>query len=374
MLNHKKMQIVTLGVLVLSCSLFSSSFVFGYDPSVATYTWDATVPNYNPAAVIHPGIIDISFLVMGDFLGVGLGQPNAPGYGDSGVSVGWDDTWAGGVGHPNTNGDHLDGLWAQIIYPSEGWWDLGLATNRVVVFLSQDHGPYLEEGLEVRVYGSNTLWGAVSTQAVLIDIYLDGWRIHDASEDANGNGWCSDDIAAVFQLPGMYRYVKIAAWSSVGALNEPEVDAVARVGTLVYVDIKPGSWPNPIKTASKGVFAVAICGTEDFDVMLIDPATIMITMEGLTVGVSPIRWTYEDVATPYIGPPGGGHALGGDGYLDLVLHFDTQEVVNTLGLSAYVGQTVPLVITGYLYVCFTPIKGQDYVWILDPPLRERRIP
>ena len=209
---------------------------FAYLPGTP-YTWDPSVPNYNPSATIHTGTIDTSLLVMGDFLGVSPTQPNAPGYGDSGVSVGWDDTWVGGVGHPNTNGDNLDGLWAQIVYPAEGWWDLGFATDRIVVFLSQDHGPYLAEGLETRVYGSNTLWGAVSSQAVLTDVYLDGWRSHNPAEDGNGNGWCSDDIAGVYKLPGMYRYVKIAAWSSVGTLNEPEVDAVAaffEIGTSMH--------------------------------------------------------------------------------------------------------------------------------------------
>jgi hypothetical protein len=169
---------------------------------------------------------------MGDFLGIGPGQPNAPSYGDSGAIVNWDDSWVGWVGHPNTNGDNLDGLWAQIIYPSTGWWDLGFKTDEVVVFLSQDHGPYLAEGLETRVYGSNTLWGAVSSQAVLTDVYLDGWRPHNPAEDANGNGWCSDDIAGVYQLPGEYRYIKLAAWSPHGGLNEPEVDAVAAMGSI----------------------------------------------------------------------------------------------------------------------------------------------
>jgi hypothetical protein len=169
---------------------------------------------------------------MGDFLGIGAGQPNAPGYGDSGAIVSWDDNWVSWVGHPNTNGDNLDGLWAQIIYPATGWWDLGFKTDEVVVFLSQDHGPYLAEGLETRVYGSNTLWGAASSQAVLTDVYLDGWRTHNPAEDVNGNGWCSDDIAGVYQLPGEYRYIKLAAWSPTGALNEPEVDAVAAVGSI----------------------------------------------------------------------------------------------------------------------------------------------
>ncbi len=208
--------------------ILAVSSAFGYIPP-APYTWDATTPNYNPAAVIHPGIIDLTDLVMGDFQGVSAVQPNAPGFGDSGAIVGWDDAWVYGVGHPNTNGDNLDGLWAHIIHPAEGWWDLGFQTDKVVVFLSQDHGPYLEEGLETRVYGSNTLWGAVGAQAVLSEVYLDGWRPHNPTEDNNGNGWLSDDIAGVYQLDGFYRYVKIAAWSSVGALNEPEVDAIAAV-------------------------------------------------------------------------------------------------------------------------------------------------
>lgn len=136
----------------------------------------------------------------------------------------------------------------------------------------------------------------------------------------------------------------------------------------VYVDIKPGSWPNPINKDSKGVFCVAICGTEDFDVTTIDPATILITMEGLEVGVPPLRWSYQDVATPYTGEPGGGHDLLGDGYLDLVLHFDTQEAANTLGLCQYLrGETITLIIIGNLYEEHneTPIQGQDYVLILE---------
>ncbi|MFW9787546.1 MAG: vWA domain-containing protein [Candidatus Thorarchaeota archaeon] len=205
--------------------------VVAYAPDT-TYTWDVSTPNYNEEAVIHPETIDTECLVMGDFLGISPTQPNAPGYGDSGVSVGWDDAWVGGVGDPNTNGDDLDGLWAQIVLPSEGWWDFGFETDRVVVFLSQDHGPYLAEGLETRVYGSNDLWGAVGALAVLTDVYLDGWRTHNLLEDSNSNGWCSDDIAGVYELDGMYRYVKIGAWSPYNALNEPEVDAIGAVRVL----------------------------------------------------------------------------------------------------------------------------------------------
>jgi len=136
----------------------------------------------------------------------------------------------------------------------------------------------------------------------------------------------------------------------------------------VFVDIKPGSWPNPINVGSKGVLPVAICGTKDFDVKTIDPATVKIYIEGIETGVSPIRWTYEDVATPWTGEPGGGHALGGDGYLDLVLHFGTQKVAATLNLAAHAGETIPLTIRCNLYEAAggTSIQGQDYVRIIKP--------
>jgi len=137
----------------------------------------------------------------------------------------------------------------------------------------------------------------------------------------------------------------------------------------VEVDIKPGSWPNPINIKSKGVFAVAICGTDYYDIMQIDPATVRIYIEGIEEGVSPIRWSFEDVATPYVGEPGGGHALGGDGYLDLVFHFETQAAVNELGLAGYTGETIPLYIKGRLYSEFggRSIEGKDYVWVIDLP-------
>jgi len=130
----------------------------------------------------------------------------------------------------------------------------------------------------------------------------------------------------------------------------------------VYVDIKPGSWPNPINIGDKGVFAVAICGTCDFDVKAIDPTTVKLYIDG--IGVAPIRWSYADVATPYTGDADGGHALGGDGYLDLVFHFDTQTVVAS-DLARHVGENTPLIIKGHLHTD-APIMGQDYVWVLAP--------
>ena len=139
----------------------------------------------------------------------------------------------------------------------------------------------------------------------------------------------------------------------------------------VYVDIKPGSWPNPLNTKSNGLLTVAVCGTEDFDVTEIDPTSIRLSLEDNLLTfmdeVSPIRWSYEDVATPYIMDADGGHDLEGDGYLDLVLKFKIQELVEA-DLSSYTsGEMVVIILTGNLMEDFdgTPIHGMDFVMVLS---------
>jgi len=134
----------------------------------------------------------------------------------------------------------------------------------------------------------------------------------------------------------------------------------------VAVDIKPGSCPNPLNVRSRGVLPVAVLGTEDFDVTLIDPASVSLA------GVAPLRWAMEDVATPYepfIGKeldPFSCTTEGQDGYMDLTLKYDTQEVVAALG-DVNDGDVLALQLTGNLMDEFggTPILGEDVVVILD---------
>jgi hypothetical protein len=133
----------------------------------------------------------------------------------------------------------------------------------------------------------------------------------------------------------------------------------------VYVDIKPGSCPNPLNKKSKGVLPVAVLGTEDFDVTAIDPETIELTLEGVEGGVLPLRWNYEDVATPFEGELCDCHELEGDGILDLTLKFDTQDLVGELDLCDFDdGEEIPLTITGYLYDG-REIKGADCIRVLE---------
>jgi hypothetical protein len=134
----------------------------------------------------------------------------------------------------------------------------------------------------------------------------------------------------------------------------------------VGFDIKPGSCPNPFNTTSKGVLPVAVLGSEDFDVTTVDPATIRLTREGYEDGVSPLRWSYEDVATPFEGELCECHDLNGDGYMDLTLKFKTQEIKDTLDLNDEAGNTIPLLVTGNLMeeADGTPIEGSDCIWVL----------
>jgi hypothetical protein len=126
----------------------------------------------------------------------------------------------------------------------------------------------------------------------------------------------------------------------------------------VSVDIKPGSCPNPLNVKSKGVFPVAILGSDDFDVFTIDPASIRLE------DVAPIRSSYEDVATPVSNKMDDCDCTteGPDGYLDLVLKFETQEIVSALG-AVYDGDVRLLTLTGEDFGG-TPIEGTDCVVII----------
>ena len=128
----------------------------------------------------------------------------------------------------------------------------------------------------------------------------------------------------------------------------------------VFVDVKPGSCPNPFNPRSNGVVPVAVLGSGSFDVRRIDPSSVTLA------GVSPVRWAYDDVAMPFIGPPEGCHERGGDGKLDLTLKFDAKALGAALGLSGKAGMTVPLPLNGQLKPEYgaTPIEGQDWVKVL----------
>lgn len=135
----------------------------------------------------------------------------------------------------------------------------------------------------------------------------------------------------------------------------------------VAVDAKPGSCPNPVNLRSGGVLPFAVLGTSDFDVMMIDPVSIRLE------GVAPIRSSLEDVATPFEPFTGKENCSldcssdGPDGWLDLTLKFDKQEIVEAVGETYYLECRV-VTLTGNLREEFgsTPIEGEDVIIFFDP--------
>lgn len=107
------------------------------------------------------------------------------------------------------------------------------------------------------------------------------------------------------------------------------------------LDIKPGSCKNPFNVVSKGVLPVVLLGTADFKVSDIDPESLELQ------GVAPIRYVIDDAAS-YV-TDGSCETDNGDGYDDLVLKFDTQQLVDVIGPISD-GELVTLNLTGTSYL------------------------
>ncbi len=94
---------------------------------------------------------------------------------------------------------------------------------------------------------------------------------------------------------------------------------------------------------------MAVLGTEVFDASAIDVDSVLLTRDGVAGGAAVIDSRLQDVATPFEGDDCDCHHLGADGWPDLVLTFQTHDVVDALDLATLVdGEQVPLTVTGDL--------------------------
>jgi hypothetical protein len=127
----------------------------------------------------------------------------------------------------------------------------------------------------------------------------------------------------------------------------------------VAFDLRPGSCPNPINTASRGVLPAAILGTSDLNAASIDPSSIRLA------GVAPVRSGIADAGAPGAGSCG---TAKPDGRADLTLKFDTEAIVQALRASLGTlrdRQQVVLPLEGRLRDG-TPFQAEDVALILVP--------
>jgi hypothetical protein len=197
--------------------------------------------------------------------------------------------------------------------------------------------------------------------------------------DLDGDGDVDEPIP--FDLDGNPRFVDDPGTEDTGNPDPgypdlPIVDMGAyefQVGIAAYLDIKPGSCPNPLNRCSHGVLPVAIVGTADFDVTQIDVDTLVLTRaDGVGGSVVPLMGPpgpgirVEDVATPFEGEPCECHELGGDGIDDLSMKFDTEAVVAEFELNDLPGGAmVELVLSGDL-ADGTPFTASDCIRLVPP--------
>jgi hypothetical protein len=147
----------------------------------------------------------------------------------------------------------------------------------------------------------------------------------------------------------------------------------------VDIDIKGGSCPNPLNPKSKGNIPVAILASDGFDPATVDPTTI--TLNGVPAVED--QWTFEDSTAPgdYTDAcddcfdaddpanfncdtdlDGVDDAFCGDGTDELVVYFDTQALVDSLG-TVEKGACVVLELTGQT-VDGVDIIGYDSMVVL----------
>lgn len=104
-------------------------------------------------------------------------------------------------------------------------------------------------------------------------------------------------------------------------------------------DIEIETGPAKLNVNSQGVLPMTVYGSEDFDVQTINPSSLR-----LNGAVSPQHYAYEDAGSKSSEEP--------DGFLDLCLKFDVQQIVEALETQGVIlsdGQTVTLVLTGSLH-------------------------
>lgn len=184
-------------------------------------------------------------------------------------------------------------------------------------------------------------------------------------------------LSVLTDLDGNARFVDDPLAPDVGSGTPPIVDMGAYERQLVLVvplDILPRRCPNRISIESRRPVPVAIVGADTFDVMQIDPDSLVLRRADgvggsvrLVAGKPGRGITIKDVATPFDGDLCGCHKRHGDGIDDLVAVFSMGDMAEVLQLnSARRGEQVMLTVSGLL-LDGNPFEASDCILIMGRP-------
>jgi hypothetical protein len=216
-------------------------------------------------------------------------------------------------------------------------------------------------GFRGRVYVYRGMTGGIATNpSQVLEALADNQSFGRSIAAAGNLGRAGLDILVGARSVETTRKAYVYAFSGP---REPVTPAVT--------DIKPGSCPNPTNPRSHGVLPVAVLGTLDYDVTMIDLASLFIARaDGVGGSIPPNDGppgpgpAYEDVGTPFDGEFCDCHDLGGDGLLDLSLKFSIWHLVRELELDQLGASAIVELVVGGSLIDGTPFEARDCVVIV----------
>jgi len=181
-------------------------------------------------------------------------------------------------------------------------------------------------------------------------------------------------------IPDGFGFVlQPGAYDDNDGFYEIELDVSLRIA----IDIKFCSDPNAFNCKKKGVLPVTIFGTEEFDVMSLDPSSLRLCLADISACTeAPKEWSFADRGDPTsdigasqcaIDPLTGAQYdyLRPDGFMDMDVAFEASEVqamLETFCLADKGSMSDPLVLVGetwdgiHVYSTALPNIGVDQLW------------
>jgi len=267
--------------------------------------------------------------------------------------------------HPPSGAERQDLNWAlgapnaPVLSPPNQFPYIHLGNGGYITVLFTDNRIYNGPGDDLRVV--EEALDEPPNESAIVSVSQDGRTFYEVGDVVPGDYSSIDfDLETV----GLEWALYVRVVDNTPTFDGFELDAVKALNSqeaiTVDLDVMPGTCPNSLNPKSQGVLPIVIFGTEDFDVTRIRSGSVLLE------GIAPIQSSIEDVGES-LEDQGDLCSCGADdddddGYLDLSLKFDTQEVVKALG-NLTKGQTRVLRLTGQL-TDFTWLQGMDCVAIL----------